>query len=142
MDTELRIGCSSMKWAFLMTPSSGSGCERSVGLRYDLPGPQVPQRQYRRAKHHQPISYRSPSDALVGLRHGHPAYKYLRDIPAWRRGLPTDLRHGHHAYKCLRDIPAWRRGLLSALWHGDPQLKHFWGRVAWRREGNRYRCRD
>ena len=53
--------------------------------------------------------------------------------------IPVGPRHGHHAYKCLRDIPAWRRGLLSALWHGDPQLKHFWGRVAWRREGNRYR---
>ena len=63
---------------------TGPGCERSVGLRYDLPGPQVPQRQHRRAKHHQPISYRSPSNALVGLRHGHPAYKYLSGIPSCR----------------------------------------------------------
>ena len=69
-------------------------------------------------KHLQTNLSRSLSSITVGLRHGHPAYKYLRDIPAWRRGL------------------------LSALWHGDPQLKHFWGRVAWRREGNRYRCRD
>ena len=56
--------------------------------------------------------------------------------------IPVGPRHGDLFHRYLRAIPAWRRGLLSALWHGDPQLKHFWGRVAWRREGNRYRCRD
>ena len=51
------------------------------------------------------------------------------------------LWHGDPFHRYLRDIPAWRRGHLSALWHGDPQLKHFWGRVACRRKGNRYHCR-
>ena len=53
--------------------------------------------------------------------------------------IPVGPRHGDPFHRYLRAIPAWRRGLLSALWHGDSQLKHFWGRVAWRREGNRYR---
>ena len=106
---------------------------------------------------------RSLSSIPVGLRHGNPAHRYFRSIPAWRRGLLSALRHGDHAHRCLSGIlawqsvlltgprhgdpahrclsgiPAWRRGLLSTLWHGNPQLKHFWGRVACRREGNRYR---
>ena len=62
-------------------------------------------------------------------------------VIAWQSVLQTGLWHSDPFQRFLRDIPAWRRGLLSALRHGDPQLKHFWGRVTCRREGNRYRCR-
>ena len=106
---------------------------------------------------------RSRSSIPVGPRHGDPFHRYLRAIPAWRRGLLSALWHGDPAHRCLGGILAWRRGLLSALWHsdpahrhfrgipvwrrvllstlwhGDPQLKHLWGGVACRREGNRYR---
>ena len=109
---------------------------------------------------------RSHSSIPVGPRHGDPAHRYFRDIPAWRRGLLSALWHGNPAHRCLSSILAWqsvlltgprhgdpfhrylggilawRRGLLSTLWHGDPQPKQFWGRVVCRRKGNRYRCRD
>ena len=87
---------------------------------------------------------RSRSSIPVGPRHGDPFHRYLRAIPAWRRGLLSALWHGNPAHRCLSSIlawqsvlltgprhgdpfhrylggiPAWRRGLLSALWHGDP----------------------
>ena len=85
---------------------------------------------------------RSRSSIPVGPRHGDPFHRYLRAIPAWRRGLLSALWHGNPAYRHLSGITAWRRGLLSTLWHGDPQPKQFWGRVVCRRKGNRYRCRD
>ena len=75
---------------------------------------------------------------LTLLRHGDPAHKCSRANPAWRRGLLTGLRHGHHAHKYSRAIPAWRSVLLTGLRHGDPAHRYFWGTVACRREGNRY----
>ena len=61
---------------------------------------------------------------LTGLRHDDPTYRYLRDILAWRRGLPAALRHGDHAHRHLRGILAWRRGLLAGLRHGDLAYRH------------------
>ena len=51
-------------------------------------------------------SPRDKGGLLTGLRHGIPAHRHLRAIPAWRRGLLTGLRHGDHAHKYLRAIPA------------------------------------
>ena len=54
-------------------------------------------------------SPRAEEGLVAGLRHGHPAHRYLSGIPAWRRGLLTGLRHGHQAYKYLSGILVWRR---------------------------------
>ncbi len=80
----------------------------------------------------QPISDLSLSNALVGLRHGDPAHRCLRGMPAWRSGHLSTLRHGNPIHKCFSGIPAWRRGLLAGLRHGDPAYRHFRGIPAWR----------
>ena len=41
-------------------------------------------------------------------RHGDLAHRYIRGIPAWRRGLLTGLRHGGLAHRYSRGIQAWR----------------------------------
>ena len=51
---------------------------------------------------------RSMADLRLTLRHGDPTHRYLRGIPAWRRGLLDGLRHGDLAHKCSRGIQAWR----------------------------------
>ena len=43
-----------------------------------------------------------------GLRHGHPAHKYLSAIPACRSSHLSSLRHGHPVYRYSSGIPACR----------------------------------
>ena len=43
-----------------------------------------------------------------GLRHGHPAHKYLRGIPAWQIRHLSSLRHGHPAHRYSSSIPTCR----------------------------------
>ena len=79
-------------------------------------------------------SSRGEGDLLTGLRHGDPFHRYLRDIPAWRRGLLSAFWHGDPAQRCLRGISAWRTipqpiskrflsGVITGLRHGNPAQK-------------------
>ena len=87
---------------------------------------------------------RSLSSIPVGPRHGDPFHRYLRAIPAWRRGLLSALWHGDPAHRYLRGILAWqtvRRPVhdrqltdaLTGLRHGDPFHRYLSGIPAWRR---------
>ena len=75
---------------------------------------------------------RSGSGSRSALRHGDPTHRYLRDIPAWQRGLLTGLWHGDPAYRCLSGILAWRRGSSgrSSARHPYPQVPQWHPRVA------------
>ena len=86
---------------------------------------------------------RSRSSIPVGPRHGDPFHRYLRAIPAWRRGLLSALWHGDPAHRCLSGILAWRTAsrpvhdrqltdALTGLRHGDPAHRHLSGILAWR----------
>ena len=88
-------------------------------------------------------SPRGEGGLLTGLWHGDPAYRYLRDIPAWRRGLLTGLWHSDPAHRYLRGIPAWRTAsrpvhdwqltdALAGLCHGDPAHRYLKGIPVWR----------
>ena len=79
---------------------------------------------------------------LTGLRHGSPAHKCSRAIPAWQTGtepMPNrsmnsamgTLRHGHLAHRYLSGILAWRRGLLTGLRHGTPAHRYLRAISAW-----------
>ena len=76
---------------------------------------------------------RSHSSIPVGPRHGDPAHRYFRDIPAWRRGLLSALWHGNPAHRCLSSILAWQSVLLTGPRHGDPFHRYLGGILAWRR---------
>ena len=90
------------------------------------------------------VLIRSFIDDYASLRHGDPANRYLRDIPAWRRGLLTGLWHSDPAHRYLSGIPAWRTAsrpvhdrqltdALAGLRHGDPAHRHLRTIFAWRR---------
>ena len=44
---------------------------------------------------------RGKGGLLAGLRHGHPVYRGLSGILAWRSVLMTGLGHGDPAHRCL-----------------------------------------
>ena len=80
---------------------------------------------------------------LTGLRHSHPAHRYSRGIPSWRRGHLSALWLGDIAHRCLSGIPAWRsdtkpmpnrsmNGVNGWLRHGHPAYRHLSGIPAWR----------
>ena len=90
---------------------------------------------------------------LTGLRHGSPAHKCSRAIPAWQTGtepMPNrsmngamgPLRHGSPAHRYLRAIPAWQTGTepmpnrsmnsaLGPLRHGTPAHRYLRAISAW-----------
>ena len=87
---------------------------------------------------------RSMNSALGPLRHGDPAHRYLRGIPAWLSVLLTGLWHCIPAHKCSRAIPAWQtgtepmpnrsiNGAMGTLRHGDPAHRYSRGIPSWRR---------
>ena len=80
----------------------------------------------------QATSNRSRSSIPVGPRHGDPAHRYFRGIPAWRRGLLSALWHGDPAHRCFRGILAWQSVLLTGPRHGDPFHRYLGGIPVWR----------
>ena len=126
-------------WRSIKQPISDRSLSGAlIALRHGNPCPQVPQRHPRAipapSPRHpsaipvpsqrgetitQPISKRFLSGVITGLRHGHPAQRYLRAILAWQSVLLSGIRHDKLVHRYLRGIILWRSqtGHLPMLVH-------------------------
>ena len=72
------------------------------------PCPQIPQ-SHPAVPNNPTISLKPTSNRTsTGPRHGHPAHRYLRGIPAWQSRHLSSLRHGHPVHRYSSGIPACR----------------------------------